>query len=655
MNAEQTASWGVDVLTMAVGAVCLLALIAAAVIWHLLRRKRDEYHKLRVRFQEQEQVLTAMQDRESKRTAELSELNDAQLSHSHEVNELRTQLSLAQNDLEHEKKMRDYIKEELETKNGQLTELTAHNQELASENARLRADADAARELREQSEKLFEEKNRTLETKLIELGQQMLKERSDDFTAISSEQFRELVNPLQEELDTFRRFLSDTQRTSTEQAGELREQLSQLRQEQVNLTKQTDNLAAALRSGGRSGIMWGEHQLQLVLDSSGLIEGQQYKREFSSDTEYEEYGHPDAIIYLPQNHVIVVDAKCSLSAYSAYINAADDEAKAAALQSHISAIHGHVKELSSRHYEGYKSYNSPSFVFMFVPVDHALTIALIGDDSLYSYATVRNIYLVSPSTLMPALRTVSNLWMLSTQNDRVRKLSKDAQRIYDKVMAIKQGYEEVLRQEKSLTASLTTLGSSLFTGHGNLIKQLEDFNSVAPRVVAELDGHEVEVVDEGTPGRALSFRPGAPDDDDGEEDLTDRGGGPLPETSAPSAAAADGAQEHAAALRGAEAEAPDIIEAEFTADISLQELTREQRPAPVPAAAGSEGSGTEDEAEDGAEAEEEDAAARPVPPRLPDGAEEIELERTQEIRDGRAVTVIKKLVRRNAAPPADRD
>ena len=76
---------------------------------------------------------------------------------------------------------------------------------------------------------------------------------------------------------------------------------------------------------------------------------------------------------------------------------------------------------------------SPDFVLMFMPVEPAYIEALKHDKELFSYGYERNIVLVSHTTLIPILRTVSNLWILEQSNREAKELGDKALDIYNAV------------------------------------------------------------------------------------------------------------------------------------------------------------------------------------------------------------------------------
>lgn len=369
-----------------------------------------------------------------------------------------------------------------------LMERTNLKNEIASLKERLKA----LNEQREIDAQQHEHIYKDLEQKLTIIGEKMLKERGEALQKTGEEQFSLAVKPLKEELYVFREFLNSVQKISSEQAGSLKTELLKLHQAQQSLTKQADELSLALRTNGKSQGMWGEHQLELVLENSGLRKGFEYEREVAGKHELGESGRPDVVIRLPEGHSIIIDSKCSLTDYTIFINAEKDDARRAALKKHIGSLKAHINELAKAKYNEYLSLNSPSFVFMFVPVDNALSVALKEDNNLYEYAAKNNVYLVSPSNLLPALRVVSNLWVLSTQNDKMRKLAAEAQNIYKKCDLVVEAFEDMEKRYKSLGDCIENASNRFYRGKGNLRNMIGSFALNSPKALHEEDGAIIE-------------------------------------------------------------------------------------------------------------------------------------------------------------------
>ena len=85
---------------------------------------------------------------------------------------------------------------------------------------------------------------------------------------------------------------------------------------------------------------------------------------------------------------------------------------------------------------------------MFIPIEPAFAIASANEPNLYEMAFDKQVIIVTPSTLLAALRLVDNLW----QNDRQKKnaidIATQAGALYDKFTLLT---EELLKVGKQLS------------------------------------------------------------------------------------------------------------------------------------------------------------------------------------------------------------
>ena len=415
----------------------------------------------------------------------------------------------------------------------ELESVRSKLQAVSNDLATAQSEKEALQQLRSEDQARHDKAAQELELRLNNLGERLLKERSESLQKLNSEQMGTIIKPLASELATFRTLLTDTQKSNSEQAGQLQNELKHLHQAQQTLGLQADKLAAALLQGNKSQGIWGEQQLELVLESSGLVRDVTYQREVAVSDDQGNRGRVDVLVNLPGHRGIVIDAKCSLSAYTEYVNleqlaqsvgidanallfssaTAQDTADTAAVESnatealksdittltpsdlrarlsnalkrHIESIENHVAELVTRNYPQYEQYGSPDLVFMFVPIDHALGLALRAKPEIYAKAQEKGIYLVSPSSLLPALRLVGNLWVLADQGEKFKQLSKLAERIAQKSDKVCRDFEALTRALGSLTNATKTLSTSLYDGRGNLSGLLSNFASQAPALTAQ--------------------------------------------------------------------------------------------------------------------------------------------------------------------------
>ena len=472
----------------------------------------------------------------------LNELKDAQSK------ELQTQKDHAKAQIEALSTDRDNLSQKAETLQKELNE---KNSKIAS----LESDLSAQQKLRAADNERFNQAQADLENRLNTLGEKLLKERSESLGKLNSEQMGQIISPLRNELNTFRELISSTQKTNSEQAGQLQNELKHLQDAQVSLTAQADKLSRSLLQGNKSQGMWGEHQLERVLELAGLDKNCQYLREVAGENSNNVKGRADVVIPLPDRHAIVIDSKCSLTAYTDLINAelnSDASAYADALGRHITSIKNHVDELSKKDYQDFTNFDSPSFVFMFVPVDQALAVALREDPQLYDYAQKKNIALVSPSITVPALRVVSNLWVLADQSEKLKQLAQLADRIYQKSQKVCSDFEGVLKARDSLNNNIDKLNTSLYQGRSNLGQMLNTFSQRAAKLSPQdFNTLELELsTDTGTSSAEKSSLTALPD-----VKVERKGTKQLTKAKAKTATASDTA---------ASTEAPDPAEAEAT-------------------------------------------------------------------------------------------
>src|SRR5207302_10209193 len=110
---------------------------------------------------------------------------------------------------------------------------------------------------------------------------------------------------------------------------------------------------------------WGEQTLRNVLELAGLSPYCDFSTE---ETLGRDDGRlrPDAIIRLPGDRQLVVDAKTSMSAYLDALDATDDLERERLLVLHAAQLRAHVKQLAGKAYwDGLTV--TPDFVVMFVP------------------------------------------------------------------------------------------------------------------------------------------------------------------------------------------------------------------------------------------------------------------------------------------------
>jgi len=266
----------------------------------------------------------------------------------------------------------------------------------------------------------FKEKTSELEqlqekfTKDFEIiANKILDEKSSKFTLQNKENLDTLLKPLQERISSFEKKVEETNKESLGRHSELRQQIKGLAELNLQMSKDADNLTKALKGDAKMQGNWGELILTRILEKSGLEKNREYTIQDSHLDEQGKRLQTDVLIHLPDGKKMIIDSKVSLTAFERYVSETEETQKAVYLKQHITSVKQHVATLSAKNYQLLLE-ESPDTVFMFIPIEPAFALASAHHPQLYEEAFNKNVIIVTPSTLLAALRLVENLW----QNDR---------------------------------------------------------------------------------------------------------------------------------------------------------------------------------------------------------------------------------------------
>ncbi len=372
---------------------------------------------------------------------------------------------------EREKAARETLAEELanlKTTHGELTSTLSQKQQHFDEQLTL------IKESRDQLKQEFEN-----------LANEILERKGKAFSDMSQQRLTGLLQPIQSEMKGFREKVESIHQQESEQRVQLRTELKHLQSLNQAITDQADKLTNALQGQKKIQGNWGELMLENVLDGAGLRRGKDYDREVSFTTE-DGRRRPDAIVYLPQQKHLVIDAKTSLAAYTRYVNGDSDGERYQALAEHCKAVGDRINELSDRHYYDLPGLNSPEVVVMFIPVESAYVEALKHDESLYQRAIENNVLVATPTTLLTSLNIVRQLWRFEDQSRHSAELASRAEKFYDKLRVFLNSMEDVGKKLDGARLSFDKAMNQLSAGKGNLIKQTNEFRELGVAVKKEL-------------------------------------------------------------------------------------------------------------------------------------------------------------------------
>lgn len=291
-----------------------------------------------------------------------------------------------------------------------------------------------------------------------------------------------LITPLREQLEGFRRQVQDSFGQEARERHTLSHEIRNLQQLNARMAEEALNLTKALKGDNKMQGNWGEVVLGRVLETSGLREGHEYETQVNIQLEQSGRMQPDVIVRLPQGKDVVIDAKMALVAYERYFNAEDERVRDGAISEHIAAIRNHIRLLSRKDYHQLPGLRSLDYVLMFIPIEPAFLLAIDRQPELINEALNQNIMLVSPTTLLVALRTISNLWRYEHQSRHAQRIADRAARLYDKMRLFVDDMSTLGQNLTKAQDSYQQAMKKLSEGRGNLIAQAEGFRQMGVEI-----------------------------------------------------------------------------------------------------------------------------------------------------------------------------
>lgn len=366
--------------------------------------------------------------------------------------------------------------------------------------------ADSVNAEREHSQKLLSEMQKQMETskKLMQeemrtMAAQMLSESREHLNAADKERLDALLKPLHERIEAFNqnvtaatkegasnkteikatfeetiKLLQEVQTSTVKSIREDNERaIRELRQQTERIGNDAASLTQALKGDTKMQGDWGEMILETTLESCGLTKNEQFFLQRSYQDAKGNSFRPDAVIDLPGGEHAVIDAKVSLTAYQAAVNATDAIEQELFLKEHIKSIKKHIDELSAKNYETIVP-NCIGYVLMFVPYESGYAAAIKTDPSILQYAYRKHIILLSPSNLLMALQLTRTMWQNYRMNKNVEEILRASNDLYDKFVSFGETFLKIGTGIQRLQSDYEKAHSQLSEGKGNIVRRLDN-------------------------------------------------------------------------------------------------------------------------------------------------------------------------------------
>lgn len=340
----------------------------------------------------------------------------------------------------------------------------------------------------------FEAQKKSLHTEFENLANRIFDEKGKRFSEQNRESIEGMLRPFREQITEFRSRVDGIHKENNQANGSLHKELEQLRNLNAQMSQDAQNLTTALKGDKKALGNWGEVQLERSLQLAGLVKDQHYRTQVHLKDEGGKAYFLDFLIDLPDNQHLIIDSKASLVAYEEAISSETEEKRTAAMNNYVQALRNHVKDLSEKNYSRLKTVNCPNFVLMFLPLEAAYIEGLKHSPELYEEAYGKNIVLVSHTTLMPVLKTVSNIWRLQNSQNEALALSDKAGEIYNQVCMVAERLQKLGGSLQSSNKHYNNVLVSLVGQQGlhGKVERFQELSIDANRNMPQLDRLETD-------------------------------------------------------------------------------------------------------------------------------------------------------------------
>ncbi len=346
--------------------------------------------------------------------------------------------------------------------------LSSRVSELERDNASLSARLESGEELSGRLQQLHRETLDNMKVqhqKDMELMRDQFKAAASEIASKNTQEFKEqsagkiadLLNPIKEKFIEFSRSVDESKTTSVRMKTSIEEQIKNLMDQSGKVSEEARNLANALTSRSKVQGDFGELILKDILLNAGLTEGIHF---VCQGVMTDENGHevksddgrtliPDVLVFYPDDTMVVVDSKVSLTAYALMTSAVSDEERDSYARQHIESVRKHINELAAKNYASYvpSGKRKVDYNIMFIPNEGAFQAMLERAPSLWQESKNRNVLIVSQMTLVIVLNMIQMVWKQSVWEKNIEEVHKTA--------------SELMTQLQSWLSSYTAVGEQL--------------------------------------------------------------------------------------------------------------------------------------------------------------------------------------------------
>lgn len=382
----------------------------------------------------------------------------------HQLMQVRDQLSSTQQALTNEQQKAIEAEKQLSRKEIEL-ELERKNNE----------------ESRKQADEKLAEQIKYLQAELTNTTQKLLDVRSEKLEQTNRTQMSSIIDPLKETISKLEKEMKDTQTQHGNTTTRLEQSIKNLVEKTESIGNRADRLVETLLYQPKSQGDWGELVVKEMLESQGLKEGIHYvyqptlrdeKGQTLRNEDTNKIMRPDFILHLDEKEDVIIDSKMTITSYDNYVHAKTDDEREMYAKEILSSIHNHINELRRANYAAYieNGRKSADFVFMFIPNEGAMQVALAHEKNLWRDTFLKDrIFIVSEMNLYAALRIVNVTWRQIEQNKSYAKVFQTVGLLLDRLNGFIEKFGKVEKSLQQATKAYEEANHQLMIGSRSVL------------------------------------------------------------------------------------------------------------------------------------------------------------------------------------------
>jgi DNA recombination protein RmuC len=276
---------------------------------------------------------------------------------------------------------------------------------------------------------------------------------ADNQTALESKKglIDQSLESMNAKLEKVSVLVNELEKVRAEKYGELSKQLIDASSATTKLRDAADQLRGILSNPTARG-QWGERLAEDVLRAAGLVEGVNYRKQFTMRSGC----RPDFTFDLPDGLILNMDVKFPLTSYQAWFECTSENDRKAHAEQFKRDVQRAIKEVHGRGYID-ASERTVDYAILFVPNERVLSFLNECDATAIDGALENKVVICSPFTLYAVLvvvRQAMDNFHFAQNTSRMRELHGDFAREWAK---FRDGFDEIAGRINNLQQSFMIL------------------------------------------------------------------------------------------------------------------------------------------------------------------------------------------------------